>query len=154
MKTTVRLPQAPAEPLPARAEFLAPFRVHVARAEGPHALERYLSGLLSELPLKNGDTLAQAVPPTAEPQLQGLRTARDGDEGDRNRQRVRTMLAWPTEGDGTLIVDDTGFAKQGRHAVGVGWQYAGTRGKTANCHVPGNCHDAERTLAWPVATRL
>ena len=33
-------------------------------------------------------------------------------------------------------------------------QYSGTLGKTGNCQVTVNCHYAERTLAWPVATRL
>jgi SRSO17 transposase len=53
-----------------------------------------------------------------------------------------------------LIFDDTGFAKQGRCSVGVARQYSGTLGKTANCQVAVNCHYAERTIAWPVATRL
>ena len=53
-----------------------------------------------------------------------------------------------------LIFDDTGFAKQGRCSVGVARQYSGTLGKTGNCQVTVNCHYAERTIAWPVATRL
>jgi SRSO17 transposase len=38
--------------------------------------------------------------------------------------------------------------------VGVARQYSGTLGKVANCQITVNCHYAERTLAWPVATRL
>jgi SRSO17 transposase len=38
--------------------------------------------------------------------------------------------------------------------VGVKRQYSGTLGKTGNCQVTVNCHYAERTVAWPVATRL
>ena len=53
-----------------------------------------------------------------------------------------------------LVFDDTGFAKQGNCSVGVARQYSGTLGKTGNCQVTVNCHYAERTLAWPVATRL
>ena len=53
-----------------------------------------------------------------------------------------------------MIFDDTGFAKQGRCSVGVARQYSGTLGKTGDCQVTVNCHYAERTLAWPVATRL
>jgi DDE superfamily endonuclease len=53
-----------------------------------------------------------------------------------------------------LSFDDTGFEKKGRHAVGVARQYTGTVGKVTNCQVTVNCHSAERTLAWPVATRL
>src|SRR5512135_1288815 len=153
MKTT-RIPHAPSTPLPELAEFLDPFRIRFKRSEGPQTLERYLTGLLTEHPNKSCDTIAQAVPGTSEQRLQGLLTAIDWDEDDLNRRRVQTMLAPPPEGDGVLIVDDTGFAKQGRHSVGVALRYSGTLGKTGNCQVTVNCHYAERTLAWPVATRL
>jgi SRSO17 transposase len=153
MKHT-RIAHAPRAPLPELAEFLAPFRVHFRRSEGPEALERYLTGLLTEHPNKNCDTIAQVVPGTSEQSLQGLLTAMAWDEDDLNRQRVERMLTLATEGDGVLIFDDTGFAKQGRCSVGVARQYSGTLGKTGNCQVAVNCHYAERTIAWPVATRL
>jgi SRSO17 transposase len=76
------------------------------------------------------------------------------DETDLNRQRVRMMTELPTEGDGVLIFDDTGFGKRGRHSAGVARQYSGTLGRVANCQVTVNCHYAERTVAWPVSTRL
>jgi SRSO17 transposase len=153
MKTT-RIPHAPSTPLPELAEFLAPFRVHFQRSEGPQTLERYLTGLLTEHPNKNCDTIAQVVPDTSEQRLQGLLTSIDWDEDDLNRQRVERLLTLPTEGDGVLIFDDTGFAKQGKSSVGVARQYSGTLGKTGNCQVTVNCHYAERTIAWPIATRL
>jgi SRSO17 transposase len=152
--TSTRIPHAPSTPLPELAQFLAPFRVHFHRSEGPAALERYLTGLLTEHPNKNCDTLAQVVPGTSEQRLQGLLTAMAWDEDDLNGQRVRRMLELPTEGDAVLIFDDTGFAKQGRCSVGVARQYSGTLGKVGNCQVAVNCHYAERTIAWPVATRL
>src|SRR3954466_2298634 len=151
---TARIPYAPGTSMPALAEFLAPFRAHFHRSEGPRSLERYLTGLLTEHPNKNCDTLAQVVPGTSEQRLQGLMTTIDWDEDDLNRDRVRRLLTLPTEGDGVLIFDDTGFAKQGRCSVGVARQYSGTLGKTGNCQVTVNCHYAERTIAWPVATRL
>ncbi len=154
MKTTSRMPQAPTQPLPELAAFLEPFRLHFGRSEGPHALERYLTGLLTELPNKNCDTIAQHVPGTSEQQLQGLLTSTAWNHDDLNRQRVQRMLTLPSEGDGVLVFDDTGFAKQGKSSVGVARQYSGTLGKTGNCQVTVNCHYAERTLAWPVATRL
>jgi SRSO17 transposase len=154
MRSTTRIPQAPTEPMPELAEFLKPFHAHFTRSEGRHALDRYLTGLLTELPNKNCDTIAASIPGTSEQQLQGLLTTTAWDEQDLNGQRVRRMTRLPGEGDGVLIFDDTGFAKQGRCSVGVARQYSGTLGKVGNCQVAVNCHYAERTLAWPVATRL
>src|SRR3954454_12786309 len=149
-----RIPHAPAGPLPELADFLAPFHVQVRRSEGPASLGRYCMGLLTEHPNKNCDTIAQVVPDTSEQRLQGFLTAMRWDADDLNRQRVTCMLGLPTEGDGVLVFDDTGFPKQGNCSVGVARQYSGTLGKTGNCQVAVNCHYAERTLAWPVATRL
>ena len=154
MTTRTRMPTAPTEPMPELAEFLAPFRVQFARREPRQALERYLTGLLTEHPNKNCDTLAQLVPGTSGQTLQGFLTAMAWDEDDLNRQRVERMAARPTEGDGVLVFDDTGFPKQGTASVGVARQYSGTLGKTGNCQVAVTCHYAERTLAWPVAARL
>jgi len=148
------MPQAPSEPPPELAEFLSHFRVHFAQRRSRATVARYLSGLLTEHPRKNCDTLAAVVPGTSEQQLQHLLTGMVWDEQDLNRQRVQVMRRLRTERDGVLIVDDTGFAKQGRHSVGVARQYSGTLGKVGNCQVTVNCHYAERTLAWPVATRL
>lgn len=149
-----RLPQAPSTPMPELAEFLAQFQVQFSRRESQQASERYLTGLLTEHPNKNCDTIAKVVPGTTEQRLQGLLTTMVWDENDLNRQRVQVMQGLRTEGDGVLIFDDTGFAKQGQASVGVARQYSGTIGKVANCQITVNCDYAERTLAWPVATRL
>lgn len=148
------MPTAPTEPMPELAAFLAPFHVQFARREGPAALERYCTGLLTEHTNKNCDTLAQLVPGTSGQRLQGLLTTMAWVADDLNRQRVERMAALPTEGDGVLVFDDTGFPKRGTASVGVARQYSGTLGKTGNCQVAVTCHYAERTLAWPVAARL
>ncbi len=149
-----RVPQAPRAPLPELAEFLAPLRVHFTQGPSAETLRQYLTGLLSEHPNKNCDTLAEVVPETNQQQFNHLLTDMVWDETALNRQRIAQMRRIPSEGDGVLIFDDTGFEKQGRHSVGVARQYTGTAGKVTNCQVTVNCHYAERTLAWPVATRL
>lgn len=149
-----RLPRAPSEPLPELAEFLAPFTVTFVQRPSARMLERYCTGLLTEHPNKNCDTLAQVVPGVSEQQLHHLVSDMAWDAADLNRQRVRTMAALATEGDGVLIFDDTGFPKQGHASAGVQRQYSGTLGKTGNCQVAVTCHYAERTLAWPVDVRL
>src|SRR5712691_4880268 len=149
-----RLPQAPRAPLPELAEFLAPLRVHFTQGPSAETLRQYLTGLLSEHPNKNCDTLAEVVPETNQQQFNHLLTDMVWDENALNQQRIVQMRTRPSEGDGVLIFDDTGFEKQGRQSVGVAHQYTGTAGKLTNCQVTVNCHYAERTLAWPVATRL
>jgi SRSO17 transposase len=149
-----RLPQAPRTPLPELAEFLAPLRVYFTQGPSAETLRQYLTGLLSEHPNKNCDTLAEVVPETNEQQFNHLLTDMVWDETALNRQRIARMQTLPGEGDGVLIFDDTGFEKRGRHSAGVARQYTGTAGKVTNCQVTVNCHYAERTLAWPVATRL
>jgi SRSO17 transposase len=149
-----RLPQAPRTPLPELAEFLAPLRVHFTQGPSAETLRQYVSGLLSEQPNKNCDTLAEVAPETNEQQFNHLLTDMVWDETALNRQRIARMQTLPSEGDGVLIFDDTWFEKRGRHSAGVARQYTGTAGKVTNCQVTVNCHYAERTLAWPVATRL
>lgn len=154
MKTTKREPHAPSAVLPELDEFLRPFHVLFRRSEGRHSLERSLTGLLTEHPNKNCDTLAAVVPDTNQQRLHNLLTGIAFDEDDLNDQRLRILMQLPSEGDAVLVFDDSGFAKQGKASVGVARQYSGTLGKTGNCQVTVNCHYAERTLAWPVATRL
>ena len=154
MEKPLRVPQVPSEPIAELDEFLTPYRVEFHRRESQQAAERYLTGLLSAHPNKHCDTLAQLASGGSAPQLQGLLTEMVWDETALNRQRVAEWTALPTEGDGVLFFDDTGFAKQGKHSVGVARQYSGTLGKVAHCQVAVNCHYAERTLAWPVASRL
>jgi SRSO17 transposase len=119
MANKKRLAHAPEEPIPELDEFLTLFRFKFRRREGRQATERYLTGLLTEHPKKNCETLAAVVPGTSVQQLQGLLTDMVWDELDLTRQRVKVLCDLPTEGDGVLVFDDTGFAKQGSASVGV-----------------------------------
>jgi SRSO17 transposase len=61
--------------------------------------------------------------------------------------------AFATEG-GVIVIDDTGFPKQGKHSVGVARQYSGTLGKRANCQVATSLHYAGEHGDYPLALRL
>jgi hypothetical protein len=60
--------------LPELQAFLKAFQVRCRRPEGGQALERYLTGLLTELPNKDCDTMAQAIPGTSAQRLQEFLT--------------------------------------------------------------------------------
>jgi SRSO17 transposase len=147
------VPASPDE-LPELKEFLGSFRVRFRRPEGAAALERYTTGLLTELPTKNCDTMAQAVSGTSEQRLQEFLTNRPWDEADLNHQRVQKLTAEATLGDGVLVLDDTGFPKQGKTSVGVARQDSGTLGKVGNCQMAVTCCDTDPQATWPVAVRL
>jgi SRSO17 transposase len=55
---------------------------------------------------------------------------------------------------GVVVIDDTGFAKKGRHSVGVARQYSGTLGKTDNCQIAVSLHYAAPQGDYPLALRL
>jgi SRSO17 transposase len=144
---------SPAE-LPELNEFLGAFQVRFRRPEGVAALECSMTGLLTELPNKNCETRAPAIPSPSEQRRQEFLTNLQWDKGDLNRQRVRKMAAEATLGEGVLVLDDTGFPKQGKASVGVARQYSGTWGKVGNCQVAVTCCDTDPQAMWPVAVRL
>lgn len=146
--------KASSAPLPELEAFLSPFMHHFVRAEGRHSLERYSTGLLTDLPRKNGDTIAQAIPDTNEQKLQGLLTGIQWDASAFNAQRVARMRDEVILGDGVLIFDDTGFAKQGKSSVGVARQYSGSLGKVGNCQVAVTGVYADPAVCWPLNARL
>lgn len=149
-----RMPQAPRDAMPELAEFLEPMRVHFTQAPSAETLRQYVTGMLSEHPKKNSETLPDVIPETNQQQFNHLLTEMVWDEKSLNRQRIARMLELPSEGDGVLVFDDCGFEKKGKSSVGVARQYTGTVGKVTNCQVCVNCVYAERTVAWPVASRL
>lgn len=54
----------------------------------------------------------------------------------------------------TLIIDDTGFLKQGSHSVGVQRQYTGSAGKVTNCQIGVSLCLATRTAHVPIDFEL
>src|SRR2546429_8075885 len=120
------LPKASPDALPEVAVYLAPFAPLFHRPS-QHSLERYVTGLLTDLRHKNCDTIAAAVAGTSTERLQHLLTEAAWEPQALDQQRVRTLVA-QSPPQGLLVLDDTGLPKQGRSSVGGARPSSGARG--------------------------
>ncbi len=98
-------------------------------------MERYLTGLLTDLPHKTCETIAEVPAGTSLERLQHLLTDAAWDPLELDEARVKRLLSLHPVTDGILIFDDTGLPKKGTASVGVAPQYSGTPGKIGNCQV-------------------
>ena len=130
-----RVPKASPEPLPELANFLEPFAPLFRRHTSRDSMERYLTGLLTDLPHKTCDTIADVIEGTSVEQLQHLLTDAAWDPLQLDEARVKRLLELHPVTNGVLVFDDTGLLKKGTASVGVAPQYSGTLGKIGNCQV-------------------
>jgi SRSO17 transposase len=153
------VPQASPVPLPEVATYLAPFRDLFRYRPSWESVERYVTGLLTDLGRKNCDVLAATLAGTSVERLQHLLTDATWDPLALDEARVRQLVA-SSPADGVLVLDDTGLPKQGKGSVGVARQYTGTLGKKGNCQVLVSAEYVEDRLEasdpvhWPVSARL
>ena len=70
------------------------------------------------------------------------------------RDHVLTAAAKRAGVPEVLIIDDTGFPKQGKHSVGVARQYCGQLGKQDNCQVAVSLSLANEQFSVPVGYRM
>src|SRR5438067_5014610 len=99
------VPKAGPETLPELATYLAPFAPLFRRSTSRESVERYLTGLLTDLPHKNCDTIAAAVAGTSTERLQHLLTDATWERQALNQQRVRTLVTQSPR-QGLLALDD------------------------------------------------
>jgi SRSO17 transposase len=156
---TPNLPKGSPDPLPELATYLKPFAPLFRRATSRRSLERYVTGLLTDLPRKNCETIAQAVANTSLEQLQHLLTDAAWDPQALDEQRVRLLVERSPTRE-VLVLDDTGLPKQGKASVGVQHQYSGTLGKQGNCQIVVSAQyvvddsSTSQPLHWPISARL
>jgi SRSO17 transposase len=105
------------------------------RSEVRARSRRYLEGLLSQIRRKNGWQVAEHAKEKTPDGMQRLvSTARWDADGVRDdlRDYVLEHLEHP---QAVLVLDETGFLKQGSKSVGVKRQYSGTAGRIENCQI-------------------
>ena len=97
--------------------------------------EKYIMGLLSPAERKNGWQMSEEIGESTPYKMQQFlyRGSWSADDlRDVTREYVKEEIA---EEDGTLVLDETGFLKQGKKSCGVARQYSGTAGRIENCQV-------------------
>src|SRR5262249_31092447 len=129
---TTASPKGSPDVLPELAAFLRPFLPLFRYAQSRQSLERYLTGLLSDLPRKNAQTIAATVAATSLERLQHLLTDATWDPLALDAARVRWLAARSPAG-GVLVLDDTGLPKRRHPSVGAAAHDAGPLGKIGNC---------------------
>jgi SRSO17 transposase len=155
-----RVPKASPEPLPELTAFLEPFAPLFRRHTSRDSMERYLTGLLTDLPHKTCDTIADVIAGTTTERLQHLLTDAAWDPLALDEARVKRLLELHPVTEGILVFDDTGLPKKGTASVGVAPQYSGTLGKIGNCQVVVSAEyladdpDRSTPFHWPVSAQL
>lgn len=155
-----RVPKASPEPLPELATFLEPFAPLFHRHTSRDSMERYLTGLLTDLPHKTCESIAEVIAGTSLERLQHLLTDAAWDPLELDKARVKRLLELHPVTGGILIFDDTGLPKKGNASVGVFPQYSGTLGKIGNCQVVVSAEfladdpASSTPFHWPVSARL
>jgi SRSO17 transposase len=118
------------------------------RAKG----ELYVRGLLLEGRRKSIQPMAARLPDGDEQGLQQfIADSPWNDVPVRRRLAERMSVVIEPEG---WVVDDTGLPKDGRWSPGVGHQYCGALGKTANCQVLVSVNAVTDRASCPLDWRL
>jgi SRSO17 transposase len=137
------------------SEFMADFGLIIRR----YWAGVYLQGLMLDGERKSIQPLAQRVnvPGWHGDTMQALQQFVNQSPWDEQavlRTYRRLLAASLADAAGVIVIDDTGFAKKGRHSAGVARQYSGTLGKTDNCQVAVSLHYAASRGDYPLALRL
>ena len=116
--------------------FQEQFQSLFARQEQRDWFRFYMCGQLSTLERKTIEPMVLALLRADESTIRTVQhfLGHAPWETDPFLEQAQGVVAeWLGEPDGVVIVDGSGFPKQGSHSVGVAQQYCGHLGKVANC---------------------
>jgi SRSO17 transposase len=127
------------------------------RAEPRQHAFAYLKGLLSPIERKNGWQIAEWVGDETADGMQRLLSSAKWDANLVRDDLQQYVIEQLSDRQAVLVVDETGFPKQGQKSVGVQYQYCGTTGEVENCQVgvfvayasPKGCTFLDRELYLP-----
>src|SRR3954462_15095559 len=141
-----------AEARAALIEFAEEMYAPLVRCDQRVKAEQYVRGLLLEGRRKSIQPMAARLADGDEQGLQQFITDSPWDDRAVRRRLARRMSA-EIEPEG-WVVDDTGLPKDGRYSPGVGHQYCGALGKTANCQVLVSVNAASDRASCPLQWRV
>ncbi len=130
-------PEEIAEVRPRLLEFTAGMLGGLARSDQRAAGELYVRGLLTDGQRKSMQPMAERLGVDHQ-RLQQFITSSTWDYAAVRRNIARWFAA--SQPVDALVVDDTGFAKDGSASPCVARQYSGTLGKVGNCQVGVSVH--------------
>lgn len=140
-------------------EYLESLTNGMGRPERREAMCLYMTGLLLDGERKSIEPIAaRLVDDVGEVQamrqrLQQCVTVSTWAEKDLFRRIAAKVEAGLPKVD-AFVIDDTGFAKKGKHSVGVARQYSGTLGRVDNCQVATSLHLAGERGSACIGFRL
>ena len=118
---------------------LQALHAHIAlrfsRSESRQRVLAYLQGLLGSVERKNGWQLAEYAGDATPDGVQRLLAVYHWDADQVRDDLQGYVMEHLGDPGGVLVVDETGFLKQGQKSVGVKRQYSGTAGKVENCQI-------------------
>ena len=108
---------------------------HFRRSEQRQRVKAYLQALLSPVERKNSWQLAERSGEATPDGMQRLLSTAVWNANAVRDELCRYVLGSLGDEQAVLVVDETGFLKQGDKSAGVKRQYSGTAGRVENCTV-------------------
>jgi hypothetical protein len=134
--------------------WLEPFLAGLGHKKRRGWAPLYLRGLLGPSERKSLQPMAACLGLSGHDQLQHFIASPAWDDGPLWRvlaEQADRLVGGP---EAVLVIDDTALPKKGTLSVGVGRQYCGQLGKTANCQALVSLTLAGKEVPVPVGLRL